>query len=109
MYKWYYTFCSGISVGLPVESSPDDVARASMESKADVIVVEGEAVLKKVLLVQHKLTDLRAIVQLRGEPPLSDKRRLHRTHKVGSMTAVFERIFAFVLLVNGSIEVIREG
>lgn len=64
-----------------MESSPDDVARACIEAKADVVIVETEFMLKKILLVQHKLPDLRAIVQLRGEPPLADKRRLHRTHK----------------------------
>ncbi len=46
-----------------MDSSPDDVARACLESKADVVVVEGEAQLKKVLLVQHKLPELRALVR----------------------------------------------
>ncbi len=77
----YVFYSSGISLGLPVDSSTDDIARACIDAKVDVAVVETEALLKKVLLVQHKLPDLRAIVQLRGEPPLADKRRLHRTHK----------------------------
>ena len=60
----------------------DEISKVALECKADVIVVENENLLKKVLLVQHKLPDLKAIVQLVGEPPLSDKRRLHKTHKV---------------------------
>ncbi len=56
----------------------EDVARAALDVKADIVVVDDETALKKVLLVQHKLPDLKAIVQWDGEPPLSDKRRLHR-------------------------------
>ena len=65
-----------------MELSNDDIARIAIDSKADVIVVESEACLKRILLVQHKLPELKAIVQMRGEPSISDKRRLHRTHKV---------------------------
>ena len=44
-------------------------------------MVEQEAALKKVLLVQHKLPELKCIIQWRGEPPVSDQRRLARSHK----------------------------
>ena len=74
--------CSGIAVALNTFLSSEEIARIAIESKADVIVVENEYQLKKILLIQHKLPDLKAIVQYTGEPPLSDKRRLHRTHKV---------------------------
>jgi len=69
-------------VGLFYQVGHDEIAKVAMESKADIIVVENEQLLKKVLLIHHKLPDLRAIVQLVGDPPLSDKRRLHKTHKV---------------------------
>ena len=61
--------------------SAEEVARICIDCKADVIVVESEALLKKVLLVQHKLPELKCIVQWRGEPPLSDQRRLAKSHK----------------------------
>ena len=32
------------------------------------------------LLIQHKLPQLRAIIQYTGVPPLSDQRRLHKSH-----------------------------
>lgn len=74
-------FAGGIAVGLYNGLGSEDISKVATDAKADIIVVENEAVLKKVLLIQHKLPELRAIVQLHGEPPLSDKRRLHRTHK----------------------------
>ena len=58
-------------------------------------MLEHEALLKKVkqlpfpsiiqlpfqiLLIQHKLPQLRAIIQYTGVPPLSDQRRLHKSH-----------------------------
>ena len=77
-----FIFFSGIAVGLYHEYGHEEISRVALECKADIIVVENEALLKKVLLIQHKLPDLRAIVQLQGDPPLSDKRRLHKSHKV---------------------------
>ena len=62
--------------------SPEEIAKEALDAKADIIVVENEDLLKRVLLIQHKLPELKAIVQIKGEPPVSDKRRLNRTHKV---------------------------
>ena len=76
---------SGIAVGIYAEQGPDDIAKICIDSKADIVVVESEPHLKKVLLVQHKLPELKAIVQWKGEPAIADKRRLHRTHKVDNM------------------------
>ena len=77
-------FClfRGISVGLFHQYGHEEISKVALECKADIIVVENESLLKKVLLIQHKLPDLRAIVQLMGDPPLSDKRRLHKSHQV---------------------------
>ena len=75
-------------MGIHLEQGPDDIAKICIDSKADIVVVESEAFLKKVLLVQHKLPELKAIVQWKGEPSISDKRRLHRTHKVGTKLIV---------------------
>ena len=71
-------------MGIYAEQGPDDIAKICIDSKADIIVVENEPQVKKVLLVQHKLPELKAIVQWKGEPSVADKRRLHRTHKVGA-------------------------
>ena len=70
-------------MGIYAEQGPDDIAKICIDSKADIVVVESEPYLKKVLLVQHKLPELKAIVQWKGEPSIADKRKLHRTHKVG--------------------------
>lgn len=69
-------------MGLQRQLCSDDIAKIAIDAKADIIVVENEAILKRILLIQHKLPELRAIIQIQGEPSLSDKRRLHRTHKV---------------------------
>lgn len=74
-------FAGGISMGLQRQLCSDDIAKIAIDAKADIIVVENEAILKRILLIQHKLPELRAIIQIQGEPSLSDKRRLHRTHK----------------------------
>ena len=87
-----FLFCSGISVGLFHEFGADEIARVSLECKADIMIVENELLLKRVLLIQHKLPDLRAIVQLSGEPPLTDKRRLHKSHKVSSTSSHWVKI-----------------
>ena len=67
--------------------SSDEISRVCIDAKADLILVENEALLKTVLLVQHKLPQLKAIIQLRGDPPLSDKRRLYKSHKVRQLSS----------------------
>ena len=71
-------------MGLYPAMSSDEISRVCIDAKADLILVENETLLKRVLLVHHKLPQLKAIVQLRGDPPLSDKRRLYKSHKVGT-------------------------
>lgn len=70
----------GIAAGICSGLSGEDIARICIDCKADIIVVENEALLKKILLIQHKLPQLRAIIQYSGVPPLSDQRRLHKSH-----------------------------
>ena len=86
-------FFRGISVGLYPAMSSDDICRVCIDSKADLILVENEALLKRILLVQHKLPQLKAIVQLRGDPPLSDKRRLYKSHKVRELQIKLNKPF----------------
>jgi len=70
----------GIAAGICPALSGEDIARICIDCKADIIVLEHEALLKKILLIQHKLPQLRAIIQYTGVPPLSDQRRLHKSH-----------------------------
>ena len=73
--------CRGIAAGVPEAFGAEEIAKICLDCKADVIMVAEEVILKKVLLVQHKLPELKCIVQWEGEPPMSDKRRLARSHK----------------------------
>ena len=73
--------CRGIAAGVPEAFGAEEIAKICLDCKADVIMVAQEVILKKVLLVQHKLPELKCIVQWEGEPPMSDKRRLARSHK----------------------------
>ncbi|XP_023330627.1 very long-chain-fatty-acid--CoA ligase bubblegum [Eurytemora carolleeae] len=71
----------GISVGIQTSLTADEIAKVALDSKADIIVVDQEHQLKKVLLIQHKLPECKAIILIQGEPSIADKRRLHRTHR----------------------------
>ena len=67
----------------------EDIARICIDCKADIILVENESLLKKViyevfvniisalllqvLLIQHKLPEFKVIIQFLGEPPISEK------------------------------------
>jgi hypothetical protein len=44
--------------------SAEEIAKEALDAKADIIVVENEDLLKRVLLIQHKLPELKAIVQV---------------------------------------------
>ena len=108
--------------GLSADLGGEDIARICIDCKADIIMVQNEQILKKViyswiawiacvirhilvliylvlclpvlqcysgtlqllsfqiLLIHHKLPQLRTIVQYTGLPPLSDQRRLHKSH-----------------------------
>ena len=102
--------------GISPDLGGEDIARICIDCKADIIMVQNEQILKKViyilpgcmavirhilvliylvlglaslfnwllsfqiLLIHHKLPQLRTIVQYTGLPPLSDQRRLHKSH-----------------------------
>lgn len=70
----------GIAAGISGELSGEDIARVCIDCKADIIMVQNEQILKKILLIHHKLPQLKTIVQYTGLPPLSDQRRLHKSH-----------------------------
>ena len=89
----------GIAVGQSSILSAEEIAKEALDAKADVVVVENEDLLKRVLLIQHKLPELKAIVQIKGDPPVSDKRRLNRTHKVTFIVCWYILMFAVVIVV----------
>jgi hypothetical protein len=45
-----------------------------------------------VLAIQHKLPELKTIIQILGEPPVAERRRLHRTHR--------KHIFSWAALIE---------
>jgi hypothetical protein len=46
----------------------------------------------QVLAIQHKLPELKTIIQILGEPPVAERRRLHRTHR--------KHIFSWAALIE---------
>ena len=86
MRRSFFFNSSGISVGVHVESGAEEIARIWLDSKADIAIVDDMKLLKRMVMVAHKLPDLRAIIVLNNEEPeLTDRRKLHRLNKVGWM------------------------
>ena len=71
--------CRGISCCVSASLSLEDTAKACVESKCDIIVVQHPCHLKNILAIQHRLPQLKVIVLLHGEPSVSDKKRLKRS------------------------------
>ena len=95
----FFLLNRGIAVGQSSILSAEEIAKEALDAKADVVVVENEELLKRVLLIQHKLPELKAIVQIKGEPPVSDKRRLNRTHKVKTFLFMFMMLLLLLSLL----------
>ena len=74
-------YFSGIAAAINIKSNSEEISRICIDCKADLIVVEDEPQLKKILLIQHKLPELKALVMMSGEPSMSDSRRLYKSHK----------------------------
>ena len=70
---------SCISSCINASLSLEDTAKACVESKSDIIIVQHLCQLKNILAIQHRLPQLKVIVLLHGEPSVSDKRRLQRS------------------------------
>ncbi|KAJ8955436.1 hypothetical protein NQ318_003535 [Aromia moschata] len=61
-------FNRGIAVGIYTTNSPEACLYCIENSDADIIVVEDDVQLQKVLFVRSKIPHLKAIVQYSGEP-----------------------------------------
>ena len=66
-----------------------------------LIITTTIQIFPQILLIQHKLPQLRAIIQYTGVPSLSDQRRLHKSHgkhilsweemmEIGKVTIAFQ-------------------
>ena len=71
--EWFFSdlaaiFCNSISCGIYTTNSPDMCKYMANHCKANILVVEDENQLKKILEVKDDLPDLRAIIQYTGTP-----------------------------------------
>lgn len=64
-----FTFCSyrGFAVGIYATNNPEACKYVAQSSRCNVIVVENNQQLKKILEVWSDLPDLKAVVQYTGE------------------------------------------
>jgi len=59
----------GFAVGLYTTNSPDACHYVLENGSCQIVVVENETQLNKILQVKDRLPELRSIIQYRGEPP----------------------------------------
>jgi hypothetical protein len=67
----FVTLDSGMSTGIYTTNSPDACHYVASHARCNVIVVEDDKQLQKILSIRDRLPHLKAIVQYRGQP---DKR-----------------------------------
>jgi len=72
-------FAGGLAACISSGLSVEDTARACVESKVDIMVVQHQASLRNILAIQHRLPQLKVIILLHGEASVTDKRRLARS------------------------------
>lgn len=65
---FYATCSSGVAVGIYTTNSPEACFYCADHSQANIIVVEDEKQLEKILLIRSRLPQLKAIIQYSGEP-----------------------------------------
>lgn len=71
--EWFFAdlaaiFCNSISTGIYATNSPEMCQYMANHCHANILVVEDEHQLKKILAVKSHLTHLKAIVQYTGTP-----------------------------------------
>jgi len=60
-------FAGGLATGIYTTNSPDACCYVAHNARCNIIVVENDAQLQKILSVRDQLTHLKAIVQYRGK------------------------------------------
>ena len=61
-------FSSGLAVGIYSTNSPEATQYNAVDSRANILVVDDDKQLQKVLKIRHQLPHLRAIIQWIGQP-----------------------------------------
>ncbi|XP_018349762.1 PREDICTED: long-chain-fatty-acid--CoA ligase ACSBG2-like, partial [Trachymyrmex septentrionalis] len=65
-------YAGGIATGIYITNSPETCQYCAEHSRANIIVVEDEKQLQKILQIKHNLTHLKAIIQYNGIPTKKD-------------------------------------
>ena len=76
-YASYHMF-SGVAAGIYATNSPDDCRQAAVKVQCQVMVVENDRQLAKIVQISDELPLLRAIVQYKGQPQSSRPQHQHR-------------------------------
>ncbi|KYN01489.1 Long-chain-fatty-acid--CoA ligase ACSBG2 [Cyphomyrmex costatus] len=71
--EWFITelatiYAGGLATGIYTTNSPEACQYCAEHSRANIIVVEDEKQLRKILQIKHNLPHLKAIVQYDGKP-----------------------------------------
>ncbi|CAG9860307.1 unnamed protein product [Phyllotreta striolata] len=77
-------FAGGIAVGIYTTNSPEACFYCAESSNADIIVVEDQKQLDKILEIRSRLPHLKAIVQFTGEPTHPDVTSWKKLMEIGS-------------------------
>jgi hypothetical protein len=68
LYVFCPRVCSGFAVGIYTTNSPDACQYVAGNCDANIIIVENDAQLQKILAVRDRLPCLKAIIQYTGKP-----------------------------------------
>ena len=72
----------GFSTGIYTTNSPDACKHAANDSRANIIVVEDEIHLEKILLIKNELPHLKAIIQYTGIPQIKTSHHEENSHSL---------------------------
>lgn len=61
-------FFSGIQAGIYTTNSPEACLHCLKKSYAQIVVVQNGMQLEKILKIRHEVPDLKAIIQIEGNP-----------------------------------------
>ncbi|XP_070524552.1 very long-chain-fatty-acid--CoA ligase bubblegum isoform X2 [Cardiocondyla obscurior] len=75
--KWFIAdlaaiYAGGLATGIYTTNSPEACQYCAEHSRANIIIVEDNKQLQKILQIKHNLTHLKAIIQYDGVPSESD-------------------------------------
>lgn len=88
----FFVYFRGIAVGIYTTNSSEACYHCANYTKANIIVVQDQKQLDKILAIKSRLPDLKAIVQYEGEPTSPDVLSVSRT----------QLLFSFVHALDSS-------